>query len=195
MGLVPALRRLGLRTGLAGVVILAMLATSMAQPPPWAPAHGYRHKQGLDREPGVPLVDLVSGRCNRELAGTMIGGAIGGIVGSEAGRGSGERALATVAGVVIGAFVGSRIGRWLDEGDRYCMGQALERAPDGRAITWRSPDAATRYQMVPQATYHRDGQPCRRFMLRMQRPGGLEVTQRRACRLRDGSWQLMGSAR
>lgn len=66
-------------------------------PPPWAPAHGYRRKQGLAETSYVPPFDINIGTCNRELVGSVLGGAVGGVLGSNVGKGSGPRRLQSSA--------------------------------------------------------------------------------------------------
>lgn len=133
-------------------------------PPPWAPAHGYRRKhEGPPRRETVyvPSFDIDIGRCNRDLIGAVIGGATGGLLGSQIGDGDGQLA-ATAAGTFFGALFGGAIGRAMDQVDRYCVGQVLEHAPDGRQIVWTSGDS--RYAVVPVEAFRSEsGRYCREY--------------------------------
>lgn len=169
-------------------------------PPPWAPAHGYRAKQGyhyhvadlpyIERLPALPL-DLGVGRCNREVLGRLAGGAIGGLAGAQIGDGRG-RLAAVAAGTLIGVLLGGEVGRTMDRADALCADQAFEHAPDGQAITWSSEDGRERYQIVPQDTIHGgDGRYCREYTARSTVGGRLVTTYGTACRQSDGAWKLV----
>src|SRR5689334_20662647 len=103
---------------LAGSVLCVLPSVTYADPPPWAPAHGWRRQHDPDyvgytgkkweRDYGI-----ASGRCDREAIGNLLGAAVGGAVGSQIGKGSGN-AVATVAGAVLGSVVGAKVGRELD---------------------------------------------------------------------------------
>src|SRR5690349_14709701 len=110
------------------------IPAAKADPPPWAPAHGWRAKhQGGDDERGhhehrhgeavyeMPY-GLAEHTCYRDLLGAALGGAAGGLLGSQVGHGSG-RTAATVGGVLIGILVGGSIGRAMDQVDQACVGQ------------------------------------------------------------------------
>ena len=124
-------------------LMLAAPPTSYADPPPHAPAHGWRKKHDpnyvgytgkkWDRDYGV-----IDGRCNREAVGAVLGGGVGGAIGSQVVKGEG-RAVAIVVGSVLGAVIGSKIGRELDEADRGCIGHALELAADGKPVDLGQP--------------------------------------------------------
>src|SRR6266516_5415422 len=78
-----------------------------ADPPPWAPAHGWRKKNDpnyvgytgkkWDKDYGV-----IEGRCNSAAVGAVLGGAVGGVVGSRAANKE-DRPVAIVVGTVLGA--------------------------------------------------------------------------------------------
>src|SRR3546814_11362231 len=94
---------------------VAFAAPAAADPPPWAPAHGYRAKKGgptfVVQLPPV----LRGGRCqsdllDKETAGGLIGAAAGGLVGSQIGSGKGKLA-ATAIGVLVGAVLGREVAR------------------------------------------------------------------------------------
>jgi surface antigen len=118
-------------------------------PPPWAPAHGYRAKQG---QAYVPPYGIDIGQCNRDLLGSVLGGVVGAAAGSTIGKGDG-RTMAIVGGTIIGVVVGGSIGRSMDQLDQSCVGQVLEHAPDGRHVDWRPADSDSRYRVTPVQTY------------------------------------------
>ena len=73
----PLRRALTLKSALIAAMAVSFIAstpagTAFADPPPWAPAHGYRAK--------YPDIDI--GTCNRSLSSSqLVGGALGAIVG------------------------------------------------------------------------------------------------------------------
>ncbi|MFA7585653.1 MAG: glycine zipper 2TM domain-containing protein [Novosphingobium sp.] len=110
-------------------------APALADPPPWAPAHGHRAKQKNDyyrtydrygrySEPRViRRSDRIwrgrDGRyyCRRDngTTGLIIGGAVGALIGRELDGGR-DRTV----GTIIGAAGGALLGRSIDRGDLRC---------------------------------------------------------------------------
>ncbi|HLE66534.1 MAG TPA: RT0821/Lpp0805 family surface protein [Burkholderiales bacterium] len=188
-------KRLRFPTKLALAVLLALAIPfpAPADPPPWAPAHGWRKKHDpyyvgytghkWDKDYGV-----IGGRCNTEAVGAVLGGAVGGAVGSRVGQGS-DRVIATILGTAIGAVVGSKIGRQIDERDRACMGHALELMGDGRPVAWKNAATGVDYRLTPVRGYEVAGAPCRDFTTRARSGGKTETTNGTACRRGDGVWE------
>ena len=190
---------------LAATVLVADTALSRADPPPWAPAHGYRAKQHhdkghADRHPydagrldhaGPIGIDL--GRCNRDVVGALLGGAAGAAAGSTIGKGDG-RTAAMIGGAILGALVGGVIGQNMDEIDQNCVGQVLERAETGQTIVWNDPETHATYQVTPTRTYQPDSSDryCREYTATAVIGGRTERTYGIACRQPDGSWRLAG---
>ena len=123
---------------------VAFTAPAAADPPPWAPAHGYRNKHkhkhkhkhnGPDYVVAPVPFDIDMGRCNREMLGSVLGAAAGGIAGSRVGKGDGK-VVAVIGGTIIGYLIGGAIGRSMDEIDQNCIGQVMEHAEDGQDIIW-----------------------------------------------------------
>ena len=169
-------------------------------PPPWAPAHGYRRKQGAGyghdddhhhrHEPRLDLPDvgIARGFCNRELIGGIIGGVAGGAIGSQVGEG-GTRTVATVGGTIAGVLIGGAIGRRMDDADHACVVHTLAEAPPGQAVTWSAP-RGDRYRIVPDAFYQDDrGRMCRDFRTVAFIDGREQSRKATACRRSDGAWQ------
>jgi surface antigen len=184
---------------------LSDLAPAAADPPPWAPAHGWRakqkHKQKQkhkyknrayydDRVYTAPF-DLNRGVCNRQVLGGLLGGATGALIGSRLAKGD-DRAAAIIGGTIIGLIVGGSIGRSMDEVDQNCVGQTLEHAPDGETIYWNNQQADTQYQVTPVKTYQvNDGRYCREYQTTSVIGGRAQQTYGTACRQPDGSWELI----
>ncbi len=169
-----------------------------ADPPPWAPAWGYRAKhmgkgkyKHRVQQAYTPPYDIGLGRCNRDLIGGLLGGAAGGLIGSRFGKGDGKLA-AVAGGALLGFLVGGSIGRSMDEVDQNCIGQALEHAQDGQQIAWNNPQTGAQYQVVPTQTVQvSDGRYCREYTATSVVSGRNQQTYGRACRQPDGSWQLV----
>ncbi len=192
------------------LVLLLMLVTSglaPADPPPWAPAYGYRgkhpqydHDEDEDRGGGYYLPWLTrgyhsdyvgGGRCYREKLGAVLGGMVGGAVGSQIGDGKG-RTVATLSGAIIGILVGQSIGRQMDEVDQNCTGQTLEYAPDHAQVSWRDPESGNFYTVTPVRTWPASGSRyCREYQTDAIIGGRRQQVYGTACRQPDGSWKMM----
>lgn len=164
-----------------------------ADPPPWAPAHGYRHKKDkhhydYDDDHHHHYYGVLDGRCNREVIGTVLGGTVGGVIG---GNTASDRTLGTVAGVIVGAVVGNVIGRAMDDADRYCTGHTLEYVEDGHSVTWQGSNGHVRYQVMPLNTYRSNASYCREFVVIRDGSGYNDEDHGEACRNPDGSWRLV----
>jgi surface antigen len=185
-------------SGLTGLFLTGLLAMAVsfpapADPPPWAPAHGWRKKHdpnyvGYTGHKWEKDYGVIAGRCNTQAVGAVVGGAVGGVVGSRIGEGS-NRAIATILGAAIGAVIGSKIGREIDERDRACMGHALELMSDGRPVVWTNPTTGVNYRLTPVKGYEVAGRPCRDFTTRVKSGGKTETVQGTACRRGDGAWE------
>ena len=199
MGVLSALCRGRLLGAIAAVALAAFAASSLpldaayADPPPWAPAHGWRAKHKHKKEKYVYYrevpYDIGIGRCNRDLIGAVLGGTVGGAIGSQIGDGAG-RTVATVGGVLVGAVVGGAIGRRMDDRDRACVAHALDLAPDGRAVSWANPETGARYELRPLGLYQAaDGRSCREYVTEAVIEGESRRIRGVACRAPDGAWQ------
>jgi surface antigen len=176
---------------------LAMLPVpSPADPPPWAPAHGWRRKHdphyvgytGRKWEKDYGVVS--AGRCNTKAVGAVLGGALGGVVGSQIGKGE-ERPIAVVAGAMIGAILGAKIGQRIDESDRACMGHALELARERRTVAWRNDATGVAYRLTPIVNQARGDEPCRTFLVEANAGRQKERTKALACRRGEGVWEIV----
>ena len=166
----------------------------LADPPSWAPAHGWRRKQGeqyvgyagtrWDRDYGI-----IAGRCDRQAVGAVAGAVLGGAIGAQVGRGD-NRAVATVLGAVIGSVIGARVAADLDEADRACMGHALELGANNATVNWTNPATRVNYVLTPLGGYKQDGRVCREFSLRATAGREQDSGRAFACQMRDGTWQM-----
>jgi len=208
--------RTSILSALALAATLALSASAVADPwkdesghghrggpPPWAPAHGQRRKQEArhehrdehrERETEIRVsresVVIRNGRCDREAAGAVIGGILGGVIGTEVGRENGNTEFGMVAGAIIGVVLGSNIGRGMDDRDASCIAHALDKAPDGKVITWRNPEAGLDFRLTPVNTFKRDGRLCRRYRTETATISDVARGESEACQTADGKWQL-----
>ena len=192
-----------LRSVLIGAAItLAAPPIVWADPPPWAPAWGYRgkhkhkhkHKAKYRHYDEVEYVHktrdygIYYNTCDRETIGAILGGAVGGAAGSQFGKGDGQVAAA-VAGTILGVLVGKSIGRSMDQRDQHCTGQVLERAETNQTVTWQNPDTGARYSVTPTNTYESNDRYCRDYQTRAVIGDRVETVTGTACREPDGSWR------
>jgi surface antigen len=158
-------------------------------PPPWAPAHGYRHQRKHRRAEvhyAVPF-GIAVGTCHRDALGAAIGAAGGGLLAAELSDGD-SRAI--FGGILGGALLGGALGDAVSGADRDCFGQALEHAPSSETVTWRNPDEDTTYQFTPTRTYASEGDGyCREYTTLVSIGGREESAYGTACRQADGSWE------
>ena len=215
--------RTTLRTTAAAIALLFAasslpLSAALADPPPWAPAHGWRDKHDRDDDqwrerhhrhhhdedddddyrvaaPPPAVVAMPYGLdqrfCNRDLIGAALGGATGGLIGSNLGKGKG-RTVATVGGVLVGLFVGGRIGRNMDQLDQACAGQVLEHVPDRQTVAWQGQSQGDGYWVTPTRSYDAgNGRYCREYTSDAIVGGQKQQTYGTACRQPDGSWEIV----
>jgi surface antigen len=178
--------------GLIAFVSLSFVPVpSPADPPPWAPAHGWRKKNDpnyvgytgkkWDKDYGV-----IDGRCNTEEVGAVLGGVVGGVVGSRAS--DRNRPIAIVAGTVIGAVIGAKIGRSIDDTDRGCMGHALELAGENNTVVWTNQATGVTYQLTPTRNFGDKQNPCREFRTIVSVGQKRDSIAGSACRRGNGEW-------
>jgi len=163
-------------------------------PPPWAPAHGYRKKQG---GAGYAFpAGLMGGRCQADLLdgptlGGLVGAAAGGLAGSQFGKGDGKLA-ATALGTLVGFVIGQEVGRNLTRTEETCFSRTFEHVPDRETIVWQNAQQGAQYQVMPVRTAETDnGLYCREYQAKATVGGRVEETYGTACRQPDGSWKLM----
>lgn len=115
---------LGVMTAALALPVLTLpAAPALADPPRWAPAHGYRAKQGgiayRTTDNGIRYWRGDDGRyyCKRSngTTGLLVGAALGALVGRAVDT-RGER----TTGTVLGAAAGALIGKEIDSGPTRC---------------------------------------------------------------------------
>lgn len=143
---------------------------------------------------GLTLVTLTA--CGpKQTVGTFAGAGAGALIGANVGKGKG-RLAAVAIGTLVGAAAGGWIGGKLDEQDRQkaetTMNTALESAPDNQGVAWSNPNnntggatTVTKTEVTP------SGQPCREFYQDVFIGGEKQKVYGKACRLKDGSWQII----
>ena len=127
--------------------------------------------------------------------GTLLGAVAGGVAGAQVGKGRGKL-VATGVGSLLGALIGSEIGRSLDRADQLAMQHAtqdsLETAPSGTTSTWHNPDSGNMGTITPEPAYQQnDGTYCREFTQTVTIGNRTEEAYGTACRMPDGSWQII----
>lgn len=167
---------------LAILLALILAASGCAGTSPGNPGPG---ASGGDGGLGIP-----EGTCNRKAIGALMGGAIGGVIGAQVGEGA-SRNIAILVGAAAGTLIGSHIGRTMDEADRACVGEALEKAGDNRTVAWASADGSTTYRMTPLARSPDTDPACRMFELQAATTAGSSTSTANACRDRDGTWRVI----
>lgn len=184
------LKPVGLSAAFAACLVLATV--TFADPPPHAPAHGWRKKNdpyyvGYTGRQWERDYGILEGKCNREAIGTVLGAIAGGAIGSRVGEGS-DRKVAIIVGSVLGAVIGRQIGRDMDERDRACVGHALELAKAGQAVRWTNEVSGVSYLLTPAQGQQKDN--CRSYKLQISSGGKKHTQDGRACRAGDGEWSI-----
>lgn len=132
---------------------------------------------------------------NKEIFGTLLGGAGGAVVGSQFGSGQGKL-VGVAIGTLAGAFLGNQIGISLDRADQIAVQEATQRSletqPTGVDMPWQGQKA---YGSVkPISTFQgSDGRYCREYQTTITVAVEQQVAYGTACRQPDGSWQVVSS--
>jgi surface antigen len=181
------------RFAMLGLVSLCLVPVpSPAEPPPWAPAHGWRKKNdpnyvGYTGKKWEKDYGVIEGHCNTQAVGAVLGGTIGGVVGSRVGENE-NRQVAIVVGSVLGAVIGAKIGKSIDDADRACMGHALELAGERKTVVWQNPTTGVNYELTPTRNLGSRKQPCREFTTKVSAGGRNDIVEGVACRRGSGEW-------
>lgn len=185
---------------IAGLLISLAIAApvSLADPPPHAPAHGWRKKndpyyRGYTGREWAYDYGIRSGRCDRDRShvATAVGAVAGGVIGSKVGSDNEHPWIAILTGAAIGAVIGNEIDKELDDDDRRCFGHSLELLEDGRRVQWDGSRPNMYYSLTPSGRFERDGQVCRRFTLVRNWDGKKIKRDGKACRYGEGEWRLV----
>lgn len=185
-----------IQLALATLFTLALLPVpAPADPPPWAPAHGWRKKNdpnyvGYTGRKWEKDYGVVEGHCNTQAIGAVLGGVVGGAVGSRAANEE-NRPVAILVGGVLGAVIGAKIGRSIDDADRACMGHALELAGENQTVRWQN-SAGVSYALTPTRNLGDRSNPCREFVTKVSSGRAADAVNGVACRQRNGDWVFKG---
>ena len=180
---------------LLALVSLSLVASpAWADPPSWAPAHGWRKKNdpdyvGYTGKKWQNDYGIVEGHCDTDKVGAVLGGAVGGVVGAKVSRPE-NRPVAIVVGTVLGAVIGAKVGRSLDEADRACMGHALELAGENKTVVWTNSRTGVHYELTPTRNLGDRRNPCREFTTRVSSGGADDMVKGVACRGGAGDWSF-----
>jgi len=181
--------------GVVALVALAMVPVpSPAEPPPHAKAQGWRKKNdptyvGYQGKKWERDYDVAKGGCNSAAVGAVLGGATGAVIGSRVSS-TQDRPVAIILGTAIGAVIGARIGQQIDNGDRGCMGHALELAGEKKTVAWTNKKTGVTYRLTPTRTFRQGGVPCREFTTVFSTDKKKDSVRSVACRSGDGEWVL-----
>jgi surface antigen len=165
----------------------------LADPPPWAPAHGWRRKHdpfyvGYAGRQWSDDYGVISGRCNTDMVLTAIGAAAGGTIGNRTASDE-NRAVATIVGAIVGGVIGNAIGERIDAKDRACTGHALELARVGQKVRWDNPETGVSYTVRPTRDL---ADHCREFEFRAQGRSASAPVKLKGCARPGGEWVLTG---
>ena len=130
----------------------------------------------------------------KQEVGAATGAVVGGLLGSKVGGGSGQL-WATGAGAILGGLIGSSVGQSLDNADRAALGNANQRAlyaPIGDRISWNNPNSGN-YGYVEPVREGRDtaGRYCREYQQTIYVEGRQETGYGTACKMTDGTWEII----
>ena len=178
---------------IATALIMPVAPSAYADPPPWAPAHGWRKKHdpyyvGYSGRKWGKDYGIIRGECQWETIGAVLGGAVGGAIGSSVGK-DGNRAVAIIIGGAIGAVIGNQIGKEIDRNDRGCIGHVLELSGDHHPVRWTNPHDHIDYELTPIRGFSANGQKCREYELTMIAGGNRQTSTQKACRAGDATWK------
>lgn len=164
------------------VLALLLMLAGCASPTAGIPGPG---ASGGNGDFGIP-----DGTCNKRAVGAVLGGAIGGVIGAQVGDGASRR-IAILVGAAAGTLIGAHIGKTMDEADRACVGEALEKAGDNRTVAWASDDGSTAYRVTPLASRPNTDPACRMFELESTTTAGSTTSKAQACRDPGGTWRVI----
>jgi len=130
-----------------------------------------------------------------ETMGGVLGGVFGAVLGSKAGKGTG-RNVGVAVGATLGTMLGQDIAKGLSDVDQVfhkrTTDDALKYGKPGEQVSWSNPDSGNSGAVTPGETYQNDaGQDCRDFETQVQVDGEDRTAKGTACRMEDGTWQVV----
>ena len=182
-------------------LLICFVSTSVySEPPPWAPAHGYRNKhkshhnhqyRGYDyyHDDVAKDIGIFDGICKYEKIGTIVGGAAGAVIGAKV-TDKEDRVAGVVIGTIAGVILGKTIGKVIDERDRNCAGHALAYLDEGESLYWRNPNTNAEHQITTLSSYAQNGYDCKQFVTTTTFSNGHKTSyENDACLDYDGVWR------
>jgi surface antigen len=184
--------KLKLSAALAIVSLSLVAVPAPAQPPDHAKAHGWRKKNdpnyvGYTGKKWEKDYGVVQGRCNSAQVGAVLGGAAGAVIGAKTSDRE-NRPVAVILGTTIGAIIGAKIGQSIDEGDRGCMGHALELAGEKKTVVWTNKATGVTYRLTPTRDFKQGSEACREFTTALRKGETKDSVKGVACRGGNGEW-------
>ena len=153
---------------------------------------GYNDQRGYEYDRNAAY------RCDQARQGNQAGGAIigaiaGGLLGNSISRGP-QRGAGTAVGAIAGGILGAAVGSRLSCDDQRQAQQVyfsgLETGRPHHRYDWRGRDA---YGYLDVGDYYTDrGRRCANYTQQIYVNGRPEVASGRACRVGDGTWQMVG---
>ena len=130
-----------------------------------------------------------------ETLGGVMGGVLGGVLGSKAGKGTGQN-VAIILGATLGSMWGQDIAKGMSDVDKVFHDRTttdtLEYGKPGEQVGWSNPDSGNSGTVTAGETYQNDaGEDCRRFETTAQVEGEDRTAEGTACRMDDGTWQVV----
>ena len=127
--------------------------------------------------------------------GGVVGGVVGGIFGSKAGKGTGK-SVAIIIGATLGTMWGQDIAEGMSNVDKVfherTTSDTLEYGKPGEQVGWSNPDSGNSGTAEAGETYQNDaGKDCRQFETTAQVDGEDRTAEGTACRMDDGTWQVV----
>jgi surface antigen len=179
----PRIIRRVLRFAAFVAAVAAIGGAAFAEPPPWAPAHGLRAKQGRTGEI-VRLSPFATGgeACDRERLARVVREAV-----------EPPTRATTLEEAVLEVLRGGDIGAVVRRIERNCLGAVLAGVPEGRIVAWEDARGPSRRHRVNAVRSYIDsrGRPCRVYRAWSAADGRVGESFDTACREPDGSWRVL----
>ncbi|MDF3010449.1 MAG: uncharacterized protein K0S03_1245 [Burkholderiales bacterium] len=85
-------------------------------------------------------------------------------------------------------MIGAKIGQTIDDGDRGCMGHALELAGERKTVVWTNKMTGVTYRMTPTRNFKQGNEACREFTTAVSAGKKRDSVKGVACRSGEGEW-------
>lgn len=127
--------------------------------------------------------------------GGVLGGVFGAVLGSKVGSGTGQ-SVGIALGATLGTMFGQDIAANMSDIDKLFQERTttdtLEYGTPGEQVSWSNPDSGNSGSVTPGETYKNEaGAECRTFETTVQVDDEDSAAQGTACRMEDGTWQVV----